>query len=150
MALLQVSNNIKTGKQELLIAGAGVPDTVDKCGSTVEAITANDFNIKLSDGSFVPLKDYIIQQAITISNMTAVIQANNDVVITWVGNQNVNITYSGTTIPSTGTNSVTVQNVPVGSHVFKVQAVDDLRGLEKTVVIELPSGSGLTITYGGN
>jgi len=151
MALLVISDNLKYGKQEVLLGSPTTQANINKCGSEVEPIWAGDIYHKLADGSLVNLIDFVIQQAITISGLALTIVNSNDLLIGWTGNQAVNITLdSDAPITSTGTNSYTLLNLPIGNHTIKVQAVDDLRGLTQDFAIEIPAGGGgFTITYGG-
>ena len=150
MALLDITDDYKYGKQEILLGSPTTISNINKCGSEVEPIWAGDIYHKLPDGTVIKLTDYIVQQAITISDLTATVVNGNDITLTWVGNQVVSIVLdTNSAIASMGTNTYTFQDVPVGSHTIKVTAVNDQRGLEQTVVIELPtsSGSNIVITY---
>jgi len=55
--LLQISDPMKTGKQELLLGNK----VATRCGKLITGLLANDLVVLLTDGTTVPLLTYIQQ-----------------------------------------------------------------------------------------
>ena len=56
MAELKISDNLKSGKQEILLDPTKI---VDKCGNEITALLANDLMVQKEDGSYLGLVAYI-------------------------------------------------------------------------------------------
>ena len=144
---MPISDELKIPKEDLLLGDKTV--TRANCDGTtqeVHGLLANDLDFKLQDGTIVNLLDYVIQQAITISNLAVSVINTNDIVVTWSGNQDVTITVGSQEYTSTGTNSYTIENLSIGTYSVTVKANGDQRGLTKdNIVIELEPPQDLVV-----
>ena len=146
MAKLSISDDLKFGRQEILLDPT---KTANKCGSEVDALIANDLMVKKSDGTYVYLIDFITQENLRIGGVEVVATGTN-VTISWNGEPTDvvvkinNVDYQ----PTEAGKWIGV--LAVGEYEVIVKATADFRGITKTFTVSEPQvGEDIVITFNG-
>jgi hypothetical protein len=147
MEKLNVSKDLKTGKQEILL---DPNEIANKCGAEVDPLLLNDLYVRRTDGTAILATEWILQEKIEIQKADPAMAINGqNATIKWVGTNDVKIYIDGSQVgidPSG--NKEHTQAYMEGNHSVLVQCVRDRRGL--TYEFSITENGSVAIEYEGD